>query len=269
MRGTRRPTSRPAAPPAPPAVRGSEVLTPDHATLTAEIGRRPYKQVARAEAQRRTREALLDAAMEEFTRGRWEKVSLQELAGRAKVTKQTLLRHFGSKDGLLMQAMASSAAEMYTQRWSTRPGDVEDAVENVLDHYEEWGERSLRVGAWLESGPPVLANISQLARQMHYDWVEYAFGPQLERRHGEQRVRCRAALIALCDVHTWWLLSHDLGFDRAAARATIATAIERLLAEGDEERGTSAEGQRRTRKDAAEGQPAGSRRPRGGTRRRP
>jgi AcrR family transcriptional regulator len=210
------------------------VLTPSASLirLMAEIDRRPYKQVARAEAQKRTRDALLDAAVEEFTRGRWEKVSLDALARRAKVTKQTLLRHFGSKEGLLMQAIANSAATMLEQRWSAPPGDVEGAVENVLDHYEAWGERSLRVGAWLTSGPPTLAGISQMARKVHYDWVDYAFGPQLERRRGEDRVRCRAALIALCDVHTWWLLSHDLGFERAAVSATLTNAIERLLAEG-------------------------------------
>jgi AcrR family transcriptional regulator len=201
------------------------------ARLMAEIDKRPYKQVARAQAQQRTRDALLDAAIEEFTRGNWDKVSLEALAARAQVTKQTLLRHFGSKDGLLMQALANSASEMFEQRWSAPPGDIEGAVENVLDHYEAWGERSLRVGAWLESGPPPLAGISQMARRLHYDWVEFAFGPQLERLRGQARVRCRAALIALCDVHTWWLLSHDLGFERREVSATLAKAIERLLAE--------------------------------------
>ena len=41
---------------------------------------RPYKQVARAEARQRTREALLGAAIEELTQGHWEKASLQERA---------------------------------------------------------------------------------------------------------------------------------------------------------------------------------------------
>lgn len=197
----------------------------------SDIDKRPYKQVARAQGQQRTREALLDAAMEEFTQGRWEKASLQALAAKAGVTKQTLLRHFGSKEGLLMQALANSAAEMFKQRWSAPPGHVEGAVENVLDHYEAWGERSLRVGAWLQSGIPALASLSQMARQVHYNWVEYAFGPQLERLDEQARVRCRAALIALCDVHTWWLLSHDLGFARSEVCATLTNAIERLLTE--------------------------------------
>jgi AcrR family transcriptional regulator len=192
------------------------------------ITKRPYKQVARAQAQQRTREALEDAAIEEFTRGNWANMSLTALAAQAKVTKQTLLRHFGSKDGLLMQAMAHSASDACKQRWSAPQGDIEGAVENVLDHYEALGERSLRIGAWLESGPPALAAISQMARQLHYDWIEYAFGPQLGRLRGRARVRSRATLIALCDVHTWWLLSHDLELERSEVCAILTNAIETL-----------------------------------------
>lgn len=203
----------------------------DAGKLTADIAKRPYNQVARAQAQQRTRDALQDAAVEEFTRGDWAKVSLETLARRAGVTKQTLLRHYGSKDGLLMQALVNSASDAVKQRWSAPPGDVEGTVENVLDHYEAMGERSLRIGAWLESGPPELARLSQMARQLHYNWVEYAFAPQLEPLQGRARERTRAALIVLCDVQTWWLLSHDLGFERSEVRATLTTAIERLLGE--------------------------------------
>ena len=198
----------------------------------AGTARRPYKQVARAEAQQRTRAALEDAALEELTRGSWARVSLTELAAQANVTKQTLLRHFGSKDGLLMQAIAHSASGAYKQRWSAPRDDIEDVVEDVLDHHEALGERSLRIGSWLESGPPTLAAVSRMARQLHYDWIEYAFGRQLERLGGQARVRSRATLIALCDVHTWWLLSHDLGLERAEVCAILTNAIEPLLGEG-------------------------------------
>lgn len=194
---------------------------------------RPYRQLARAEGQARTREALMGVALEEFTNGGWEHVSLSALAAAAHVTKQTLLRHFGSKDGLLMQALASSAADMFAQRFSAPPGDVAGAVANVLDHYHAWGERSLRIGAWIDSGNPAPAGISRMARKVHHDWVDYAFAPQLERCEGEERTHVRAALIALCDVHTWWLLSHDLGMDRAAVGGVLTAAIERLLAGGE------------------------------------
>jgi AcrR family transcriptional regulator len=196
--------------------------------------RRPYKKKARALAQERTREALLDAADEEFFNHQWQKTSLQTLAAKAGVTKQTLLRNFESKDGLLLHALLRGYSKVRDQRWSAPTGDIAGTVENLIDHYEEWGERSLRIGAWQQSGPALLAKLSQAARQVHYDWVEYAFAPWLAPLDGEARVRRRAALIALCDVHTWWLLSHDLGLERAEVQATLTDTIERLLAPAEQ-----------------------------------
>jgi AcrR family transcriptional regulator len=192
--------------------------------------RRPYKQDARAESTQRTREALLDAADEELYKDHWRQASLESLARRAGVTKQTLLRHFGSKDGLLVQALGRGAVEVFNQRFSAPSADIGGAVENLLDHYQVWGERSLRIGAW-QRGPATLAKLSQLARQVHYNWVEQAFGRWLEPLEEQTRQRRRAALIALCDVHTWWLLSHDLGLSHTEMQATLTEAIERLLLE--------------------------------------
>lgn len=198
-----------------------------------DIPPRPYKQGARALAQQRTRDALLDAADQEFYKDRWQKTSLETLAAKAGVTKQTLLRHFDSKDGLLLNALLRGAAEVHDQRWSAPRGDIAGAVENLLEHYDAWGERSMRIGAWL-NGPAMLAKLSQAARQVHYEWVEHAFGPQLEGLDEPARARRRAALIALCDVHTWWLLSHDLGLEGAELCATLTEAIEAVL--GEEEK---------------------------------
>ncbi len=151
------------------------------------------------------------------------------MAAKAGVTKQTLLRHFGLKDGLLMQALIHGATQIRDQRWSAPTGDVAGTVDNVLDHYEAWGERSMRVGAW-QSGPPMLAAFSRGARQLHYDWVDYAFDPWLESLSADARKQRRAALIALCDVQMWWILSHDLGLARPEVHATLTDLIERLLA---------------------------------------
>jgi AcrR family transcriptional regulator len=197
---------------------------------------RPYKKVARAESQQRTKEALLDAADEELYAGRWQKTSLETLAARAGVTKQTLLRHFGSKDGLLAKALVRGYSEVHDQRWSTPRNDVESAVDNLLDHYEAWGSRSLRIAAWLEEGPPLLAKLSKMARQVHYDWVEYVFGSRLARLDAQILERRRTALIALCDVQTWWLLVNDLGLKRAEIRATLIDMIDGVLRDSQAQR---------------------------------
>jgi AcrR family transcriptional regulator len=193
--------------------------------------RRPYRKVAREQAQERTRDALLDAASEAFFGDHWAKASLETLSSAAGVTKQTLLRNFGSKEGLLMQAVMRGAKQVREQRWSTPTDDLAGVVENLLEHYESWGERSIRIGAWQVNRPQALAILSRAARQIHYEWVEHAFAKWLEPLAGERRESLRAALIAICDVQTWWILSHDLGLPYAQMHATLTNMLERLLAE--------------------------------------
>jgi AcrR family transcriptional regulator len=198
--------------------------------VIADSKNRPYKQVARAQAQQRTQDALLDAAEEELYEGRWQKTSLEALAQRAGVTKQTLLRHFGSKEGLIEAAIRRTSEIVRKERARAPIGDVPGAVRNLLDHYERWGNLVMRVLAE-EHRVSLVHKMTDRGRQVHYDWVDYAFGPQLENLDEEARIRRRAALIALCDVHTWWLLSHDLELDRAAISATLTDAIEGILRE--------------------------------------
>lgn len=197
----------------------------------AESKRRPYKKVARARAQEQTRDALLEAAIDEFYGGHFPQTSLEAISAKAGVSKQTLLRHFGSKEGLLMQALVRAGSQVLDQRWSTPVGDIPGTVENLIDHYEAWGKRSLRIGAWEDEGPAVLARLSRMARQVHYDWVEHAFNGWLEPLDAVARAHRRAALIAICDVHTWWLFSNDLKLDRAEVQAILIEMIERILAE--------------------------------------
>lgn len=192
--------------------------------------RRRYTQVARAAAQQRTRDALLDAAEREFFSGAWQRASLGGIATSAGVTKQTLLRHFGSKEGLLEEAMRRGLAEVRDQRWSAPRDDVEGAVENLLDHYERWGERALRLAA-MEGGPPGLSDLALTSRQVHYDWIEYVFGPWLSPQRGDARSHRRAALIAVCDVHVWQVLSRDLALQRPAVGAILTKLVRGIVQE--------------------------------------
>jgi hypothetical protein len=74
-----------------------------------------------------------------------------------------------------------------------------------------------------------LADVGRRARQIHYNWVEHAFGGWLAAAAPEERERLRAALIAICDVQVWWILSHDLAMPRSEVRAALIMSITRLL----------------------------------------
>ena len=108
--------------------------------------------------------------------------------------------------------------------------DIAGAIENLLEHYERWGTHALRIGG-PDGAIPAIAELGQRARQLHYEWVEHAFGWWLRRYRGNALARRRAALIALCDVHSWWLLSHDLALSREEVGATLIETISRLLEE--------------------------------------
>lgn len=189
---------------------------------------RSYTKVARAAAQERTRAALLESAHEAFFDGRWDQVSLETIADDAGVTKQTLLRHFGSKRGLLEQAFLQAQEQVREQRLSAPPDDVAGAVDNLLDHYEQHGERAMQLGP-LAVGQ--LAEFARHARELHYDWVEHAFAASLAATAGRERARLRAALIVACDVQAWWILARDLGLARDEVRATLILTIRRLIGE--------------------------------------
>ena len=191
---------------------------------------RTYTKVARAEAEEQTRAALIAAADEAFLSGPWDRVSLESIAQSAGVTKQTLLRHFRSKDGLLEQTLRRAIPQVEKQRLSAPTDDIPGAVDNLLDHYEQRGGRAMR-STNLDVGGP-LADLAQLSRQFHYDWIDHAFGRWLAPASPDERARLRAALIAICDVQSWWILSHDLGLSRAEVRGTLILCIRRLL--GDE-----------------------------------
>src|SRR5438045_2091775 len=104
--------------------------------------RRPYRMVARAEAAARTGERILDAAVEVFFEDP-ASVSLDEVARRAGVTVQTVIRRFGGREGLLAAAGSREAEKVRRER-ETEPGDLTGAVHVLVGHYERTGDLALR-----------------------------------------------------------------------------------------------------------------------------
>lgn len=199
------------------------VSEPGAGTGTAS---RPYRQLARAEGRDHTRAALLDVAEREFFAGRFDGASLEELAAGPGVTKQTLLRHFGSKERLLEQSALPGRERV--RRFSLGAGGIAGVVDNLLDYYERDAERALRIAA-LEGRGGAFDDIVRDAKHLHHDWVHRAFGRWLEPFSARVHARRRAALIVLYDVRAWWVLAHDLGLSRREVRATMIDATERIL----------------------------------------
>jgi AcrR family transcriptional regulator len=190
-------------------------------------GQRPYKQVARAQAQQRTREALLDAANEEFVKGELSKASLEELAAKAGVTKQTVLRHFGSKQGLIEAAVRRAGAVVRRERAKAPVGDVPGAVHSLMDHYERYGDLMMRLlgeGNWFY----LVRKVTDHGRELHREWIVRTFEPQLTKLSEEVRERRTAQLVAVCDLYVWKLLRRDMELSVPQAEIALVELIEGL-----------------------------------------
>jgi AcrR family transcriptional regulator len=183
---------------------------------------------ARADAAAATRERILDTAGRLFWRALGESSSLEEVAKGAGTTVQTVLRHFGSKDGLMEAALRRASEGVRKERGAAPVGDVPGAVGNLMEHYERMGDVVIRMLAE-EHRIPLLRKATDHGREVHRDWVARTFEPQLDEVGGATRERRLAQLVAVCDVYVWKVLRRDMKLDVAQTEAALIELIEGLV----------------------------------------
>jgi AcrR family transcriptional regulator len=154
-------------------------------------------------------------------------ITLNEIAEGADVTVQTVLRHHGSREGVLQAMGERIEARIRAQRTAVEPGDIESAVDNVLEHYEAEGALILRV--LLEETTSGFARQAALTgKEFHRDWVQTVFEPLLG---DDNRTRQIDALVVATDLYTWRLLRRDLGRDLSGAREVMLYLVRAALGE--------------------------------------
>lgn len=198
---------------------------------------RTYRQTRRADATERTRAAILAAAQAAFRADPGGDPSLEAVAERAGVSTRTVIRQFGSKDGLMTAAIEQGMAESATDR-HVAPGDVEGAVRKLADHYEADGDEVMQWLALAERLPHV-RRVTERGTEMHVEWVEAAFAPDLDRLPRAARGARVAAIATALDVYTWHLLRRREGLGREATREAIRALVEGARRAGGRDREAS------------------------------
>jgi AcrR family transcriptional regulator len=192
------------------------------AQLTAP---RSYTMRARAESTSKTRERILDAVIALSQERLSLEIVLADVAERAGVTVQTVLRHFGSRQGVFEQAQARQIARVRAER-ATPVGDVESAVRTIVIFYDRLGEWSLRLQAQEHSDEPSRRRV-ELGRRLHRDWVEEVFAPQLAGRR--DRKELVDLLVVATDLLTWKILRRDGGMDRSTTCKRMLRLVRAVL----------------------------------------
>jgi AcrR family transcriptional regulator len=192
-----------------------------------EVAGRPYRMVARAESAAATVDRIIDAAIEVFWERPSDQISLDEVARRAGVATQTVIRRFGGKDGLFSAAAEREAEKVEAQRGSATVGDTVGAVRVLVDHYEALGDRVLRLLAEEDRVKGVRELIDR-GRAYHREWCDRVFAAALAGLHGVERQRRLAQLVAVCDVYTWKLLRRDAGLSRRQTELALLELLRPL-----------------------------------------
>ncbi len=183
---------------------------------------------ARAEAAEATRRRLAAVAMDRFLAEPYDEVTLTAIAEAAGVSQQTLLNHFGSKEGLFMAGVALFTERSKEQLYAAAPGDVARAVAVLVARYEESGDANVRL-AMVEDRIDAVATALAAARASHQEWLETIFADQLPASPAQRR-RAVHALYAATDVFTWKLLRRELGLSAAATRNVINDMVGAIVA---------------------------------------
>src|SRR3979409_716094 len=139
---------------------------------------RSYVMRARAASADRTRQRILEATGNELWERRVSEVRLEDVAARAEVTVQTVLRIFGSKSDLVELALEPLRHRIMRQRESAEPGDVEGTISALFDHYEQMGDFVIRNLAQEQMHPELREWLKQ-GRKAHRKSIQRQFAPEL------------------------------------------------------------------------------------------
>jgi len=194
--------------------------------MKSSMPSRPYRMTARARAVQETRDRVLDAMVALHEQRLSADISLADVAAEAGVSVQTLLRHFGSREGLGDAALERATATVEDER-RTRPGDVAAAVRAIVDHYERRGDGVLLLLAQ-EGSEAFAARVTSQGRALHRRWVSEVFAPLLPR--GAAQEESIDLLVVATDVYTWKLLRRDGGHSVPTTRERIETLVRSVLA---------------------------------------
>jgi AcrR family transcriptional regulator len=187
---------------------------------------RSYNQTNRAAATERSRLAILTAAQELFRdEGRFE-LPLDEVAARAGCSERTVIRHFGSKEGLLVAAIAAAEQAVMELR-AARPEDAEGAIRRLVDHYEMTGDQVI---GWLSLADryPLVRQVIESGKRMHEEWAETVFALDLERLSRSERRLRKAVLVSVTDVSVWELLRRRQGLGRRATETAMLDLVDHV-----------------------------------------
>jgi len=174
-----------------------------------------------------TRKRILEGAYKLFRRRGYSRVTMDDIAAEARLTKRTLYHHFTSKDQLLA-AVLTAQHELALQAFRTfgdrLSGSAEAIVDGMFRELAVWADRPRWAGSGFTRLVIELADLpghpARVIARRHKARLEHCLGELLERSGVRQAAKLAREIWLLSEGAVSLILVHgDQGYSVAAAAA--------------------------------------------------
>lgn len=158
--------------------------------------------------------------------------TLDEIAERAGTSVQTILRAYGSKEALFVEALSKHAVADVDEemRAALASDEIPEIVAALFRLYDKIGDAVIRMMAE-EPKFPALKEANDIGRTYHRNTVNTVFAAYLAPLPPEERAILHSALRAATDIYVWQVLRRDEGRSLDHTIATVTLIVNRLLGE--------------------------------------
>jgi AcrR family transcriptional regulator len=176
------------------------------------------------------RERILETAYQLFYERGFTRISMDEIAARAGITKRTLYNHFDSKDTLFgeMLKRQSALAVERIRTWATRQdGSAAELAAAIFAGLAAWSSKKRWEGSGFTRLALELADLpghpARAAARRHKALIEQVLTEELRRRGLKRPAEAARAVVLLTEGATVLTLIHgDRAYIDAAAEAARA-----------------------------------------------
>lgn len=183
---------------------------------------------ARAKMAAEKEREIMKATVELWLSIPLHEITLEKVAERSGVTVRTILRKFGSKEGLLEACLEQDAGQFETARNEAAAGDVPEILSALISEYEIMGEAVIRTLA-IEDSYQFANKLLDRGRAFHRQWCEKVFGPVLPPSGSPAYQSYLTAFIASTEIYLWKLMRKDLGLSTQQTREIFEILLTSLI----------------------------------------
>jgi len=174
---------------------------------------RKYEMGVRAKAAEMTSEEIIRVLGELWMKYSLHEITLQMVAQNTGVTVMTILRKFGSKEGLFEAAINADTAGIEDVRKEAQAGNIIQAISILMK----------------ENELPAAAKIVKKGRKVHREWCQRIFAPNLPSLDDKEYQIMLGAFYAATDVYKWKLLRRDLGYSREETEKIFIKTVQGII----------------------------------------